>query len=76
MNIKERVSDFNIYIEAVLGIWCINVSHADTDWRQTLRTNKTDYVSERLDIRLFAHWSTFCDKFALVLCAEQVVLCD
>jgi len=33
-------------------------------------------VRERLDIKLFAHWSTFCEKFKRVICTEQVVLCD
>jgi len=56
MNIKETVSDFNSCIEVVLRILCINVNHEDTDWSQTLKTKKTDYVSERLDIKLFAQW--------------------
>jgi len=78
MNIKETVSDFNTYIEVVLRICCISVNHEDTDWSQTLRTSKTDYLSERLDIKLFAqqlNWSTFCEKFTRVMGTEQVVLC-
>jgi len=44
MNIRETVSDFNSYMEVVLGIWCINVNHGNTDWCQILRTSKTDYL--------------------------------
>jgi len=76
MNTKEIVSGFSIYIEMVIKIRCINVSHEDTDWSQALRASKTDYLSGRLDMKLFAHWPTFCDKFKRVVCTEQVVLWD